>query len=419
MMAPTTMSLGEKIIAHYQLRVAALIARGDILAEVRKEAWKALLRQPKKIGKPSPYGGTPFASYLGKALEISPPSPSPPAQLTIKAEAPLASYPLHQLPEQLQPYHKAHFSACAQLANPLVDWHTASFGEGTLLCIPPYTTCAAPIEITHHVAEHAEHALGQPRLVIVAGVGSRATIVVRCTAPATQPMHQVTSIHLGDAAELTCYHLTPPASPQRLIHTCIMQAPRSRLRHYDLAFAPHLLQHHLEICLQGEGSQASCHGLYITDKQGKVAHHLAMRHQASNTQSTQGYRGIAAGRSSGFFSGHAHILPGSSTVQAAQRHDGLLLSDGARIHAQPLLSVADNQVQCSHAATITQLDTEQLFSLQARGVPPKVARELLTTAFATALLANIPDAEIASQCSEWCRATLPKLVEEKKVLQTT
>jgi Fe-S cluster assembly protein SufD len=412
MMAPTTMSLHEKIIARYRARVATLIARGDVLAEVRNTAWKALLRQQKKVSKPSPYGGTPFVSYLGDALKISPPSLPPPAQVTIKTEAPLASYPLHQLPEQLQPYRKAHFAACAQLADPFVDWHTASFGQGTLLYIPPYTICASPVEITHHVAEHA---LGQPRLVIVAGVGSRSTIVFRHTAPTTQPMHQVSSIHLGEAAELTCYHLTPPASPERLMHTCIMQAPRSRLRHYDLAFAPHLLQHHLEICLQGESSQASCHGLYIADKQGKVAHHLAMRHQAASTQSTQGYRGITAGRSSGFFSGHAHILPGSSTAQAAQRHDGLLLSDGARIHAEPLLSVADNQVQCSHAATITQLDAEQLFSLQARGVPQKVARELLIMAFATALLTNIPDAEIASQCSEWCRATLPKLGEEKRI----
>jgi Fe-S cluster assembly protein SufD len=67
----------------------------------------------------------------------------------------------------------------------------------------------------------------------------------------------------------------------------------------------------------------------------------------------------------------------------------LLLSPQARVDTKPQLEIYADDVKCAHGAAVGQLDEEELFYLQARGINPELSRSLLTYGFAEELIGKI------------------------------
>ncbi|MBP7018534.1 SufD family Fe-S cluster assembly protein, partial [Candidatus Saccharibacteria bacterium] len=63
------------------------------------------------------------------------------------------------------------------------------------------------------------------------------------------------------------------------------------------------------------------------------------------------------------------------------KQDILLLSESARAKATPQLEIKTDEVRASHSATVGQVDQEQLFYLQARGLSSKEAKATIVRAF--------------------------------------
>jgi Fe-S cluster assembly protein SufD len=67
----------------------------------------------------------------------------------------------------------------------------------------------------------------------------------------------------------------------------------------------------------------------------------------------------------------------------------LLLSPNARIDTKPQLEIYADDVKCAHGAAVGQLDQDQLFYLQARGINPELGKNLLTYGFAEEVIEKI------------------------------
>jgi Fe-S cluster assembly protein SufD len=106
--------------------------------------------------------------------------------------------------------------------------------------------------------------------------------------------------------------------------------------------------------------------------------------------SRQLHKTIVDGHSRGIFNGRIFVHPGAQQTDARQQARSLMLSDTARVDAKPELEIFADDVKCAHGAAIGQLDPEELFYLQSRGLNPETARNLLTYGFAADLLAPIP-----------------------------
>jgi Fe-S cluster assembly protein SufD len=63
-----------------------------------------------------------------------------------------------------------------------------------------------------------------------------------------------------------------------------------------------------------------------------------------------------------------------------------LLSDKAEIDTKPELEIYADDVKCSHGATVGQLDNAALFYLRSRGLDRDEAAQVLTRAFAAAVV---------------------------------
>ena len=80
-----------------------------------------------------------------------------------------------------------------------------------------------------------------------------------------------------------------------------------------------------------------------------------------------------------------------------QSNKNLLLSDSARVDTKPQLEIFNDDVKCSHGATVGQLEDEELFYLLARGLPTDLAKNLLTYGFAEEVINKIGIDEIKSE----------------------
>jgi Fe-S cluster assembly protein SufD len=72
---------------------------------------------------------------------------------------------------------------------------------------------------------------------------------------------------------------------------------------------------------------------------------------------------------------------GSRGANAFQANRNLVLSEGAHAESVPNLDIAENAVRCSHASAVGQIDREQSFYLESRGVPRAVAERLILLGF--------------------------------------
>ena len=100
-----------------------------------------------------------------------------------------------------------------------------------------------------------------------------------------------------------------------------------------------------------------------------------------------------------FFRGKYILRPAPENRKGRQLHKALLLSDTAEIDVKPELEIFADDVKCSHGAASGELDEEQLFYMQARGIGLDEARQLLIDAYLEDVFSRIPSESVR----EWLK----------------
>jgi Fe-S cluster assembly protein SufD len=138
--------------------------------------------------------------------------------------------------------------------------------------------------------------------------------------------------------------------------------------------------------LVGEGAEARVTGAYASHGRQHVDFDTTQEHAARNTTSDLAFRGVLQGRSSAVWKGNIIVDPGAQKTDAFQESRNLLLSKRAHADAIPGLEIQANDVRCTHAAAVAQVDPEQLFYLRSRGLSEAVAKRLVIEGFLAALV---------------------------------
>jgi Fe-S cluster assembly protein SufD len=142
----------------------------------------------------------------------------------------------------------------------------------------------------------------------------------------------------------------------------------------------------METRLAGEGSEARVTGAYATHGRQHIDFDTTQEHAAPNTTSDLAFRGVLQDRSSAVWKGNIIVDPGAQKTDAFQDSRNLLLSKRAHADSIPGLEIQANDVRCTHAAAIAQVDPEQLFYLRAHGLPEATAKRLVIEGFLAALV---------------------------------
>jgi Fe-S cluster assembly protein SufD len=149
-----------------------------------------------------------------------------------------------------------------------------------------------------------------------------------------------------------------------------------------------------ETLLAGEGAQGKVTGAYAPHGRQHIDYDTTQEHGAPNTTSDLAFRGILADRSQAVWRGMIKVDPGAQQTDAFQECRNLLLSKRAHADAIPGLEILANDVRCTHAAAIAQIDREQVFYLRTRGLPEPVAKRLVIEGFMHELIERFEEGPI-------------------------
>jgi Fe-S cluster assembly protein SufD len=138
--------------------------------------------------------------------------------------------------------------------------------------------------------------------------------------------------------------------------------------------------------LDGEGAEGKVTGAYATRGRQHLDFDTTQEHAAANCISDLAFRGILSGRSSAVWRGMIKVDHGAQQTDAFQESRNLLLSKKAHADAIPGLEILADDVRCTHAAAIAQIDPDQLFYLRARGLDAEVASRLVVEGFLAELV---------------------------------
>lgn len=172
----------------------------------------------------------------------------------------------------------------------------------------------------------------------------------------------------------------------QLATTRIVQTRDSRVTHLDAALGAALARHDLTAILLESGSEVELNGLYALDQKRHADFHTLIEHRQPECRSRQVYKGILDGRATGVFNGAVRVHPGASGTDGYQLNKTLLLSKEAQMFSKPELLIDNDDVKCSHGATIGQLNEQELFYLQSRGIAEARARQILARGFVEDIL---------------------------------
>ena len=286
--------------------------------------------------------------------------------------------------------------------------NTAFLGEGAVVTIPKGERAAAPIHIRLSAPAAGEASF--PRILIDAGPGSEATVVVeQANAPAAALLDLVVDAEVGANASLDLVLLQAgEASDEsfQVSSTSARVARDGRFRSHTLTAGGRLVRNDLDVVLAEEGSSCDLHGLFLGAGERVVDNHSSVDHAVPHCSSNELYKGLLADRSRGVFRGRVVVRPDAQKTDATQSNPNLLLGEGAEIDTKPQLEIYADDVKCAHGATVGELDDDAVFYLRSRGIDRHEARALLVRAFASEVLESVPWADAAERLAGALEALL-------------
>ena len=285
--------------------------------------------------------------------------------------------------------------------------HESQVRNGTFLYVPRGVEIALPVESFHWLG--GEGASMFPHTLIIADENSRVTFVDHFQSA-------------GDGAGLACgVNDIVVGNGARVTYVAVQQWSRQTLAFHlnntTVARDAHALALALNLggrCVRGEslshlrGAGGRSDMLSITSVEGAqcVDQRTLQIHEAPNTASDLLYKNALNDTARTIFTGLIRVEPGAHKTDAYQKVRNLLLTDEAEANSAPGLEIEADDVRCSHGATTGQVDIEELFYLQSRGIPLREAQRLVVFGFLNEVAARLPGEPLRELLREKLHAKL-------------
>jgi Fe-S cluster assembly protein SufD len=273
--------------------------------------------------------------------------------------------------------------------------HSAFWTGGAFLYVPRNVDVALPL-ISVLWLEMPQLAVF-PHTLLVAEAGSRVTLVTEllsmgCDACPDTYHGGVTELYLGQGAQVRYINTQDFGRQVYDLHSQAAVLGRdSRLEWLSVILGGQLSRSSQHTYMRQPGAEALITGLYLPDGKQHVAFDTLQDHIAPNCTSDLLYQGALLGRSRSVYEGTIHAWPGASKTNAYQHNRNLILSPKARADSLPRLEIENNDLRCTHGATVGQADEDQIFYLMSRGIPRSQALRLIVEGFFQPVLDRLPD----------------------------
>ncbi|HJW73727.1 MAG TPA: Fe-S cluster assembly protein SufD [Geothrix sp.] len=273
------------------------------------------------------------------------------------------------------------------------DLNSARFEDGAVILVPKNVKVPLPLHLLF-ITDAATPVAVFPRLFVALEPGAELELIEEHHGEGTYLSCPVVEVHVGEGAILR--HERVQRESAEAFHLGTLKAEVAKGGQYHsrtLSFGGRLSRQEPSVRL-AEGAEATLDGLALLDQQQVADTHSYMDHAEPHAVSRQLHKCIVDGKARAIFNGQVFVAPGAQGTDAKQQSRNLLLSESARVDTKPQLEIYADDVKCSHGAAVGQLDPEELFYLESRGLNADDARNLLTYGFAADVLSHIPVASL-------------------------
>lgn len=295
------------------------------------------------------------------------------------------------------------------------QFHAAFCHTGALILVPEKSTVCEPIIIEEQLAQDKSETI-----IIHVGKNSTVTIIetARSTDEGQRVKTQLISLHLDEMSRV--YYGQLQAYGTKTYSFAYSQAALGRnalLQRLTAIRGGAAAQQQSHLLLEGEGAEGKIVSLLEGQNSQLFDGYGEHVHAAPRTTSNLIVRSVLDDKAKGLFRGLVKINEGAAGCNGYQKEDTLLLSEEAEADMVPNLEINNDDVRCTHGATVGRLDPEQLFYLTSRGLSGEEAKQMLIEGFFEKAISEIDNEQLQQQCRDWrltARAGLPGKDEEEK-----
>jgi Fe-S cluster assembly protein SufD len=300
--------------------------------------------------------------------------------------------------------------------DPFVARNDSAWRGGALVYVPRGKRLEEPAQIA--AVQDAEGVATSFRTLIVLEEGAEAEVWEQWLATDSPDavFNTVTEIWVGPGANLR--YVSAQGLGERSWVFATQRAEVERDANLDwvaLGFGSARGKVRMETKLAGQGSSARVTGAYAGNGSQHLDFDTTQEHAAPNTTSDLAFRGVLEESATAVWRGMIRVDPGAQQTDAFQESRNLLLSKSAHADAIPGLEIEADDVRCTHAAAVAQIDAEQLHYLRSHGLAGEQAKRLIIEGFLEALVERLDQGPVRAAVSVALERRLGEILGERQV----
>ncbi|HEY59128.1 MAG TPA: Fe-S cluster assembly protein SufD [Anaerolineae bacterium] len=276
---------------------------------------------------------------------------------------------------------------------------TAAFSKQGLFCyIPKNVNLTSPL--VNLVCLDDDYTVHPFHLFIFLDEGSSATIFHGWSSSEDSQGESlfsgITEIDIGRNATLNLYEVQSLNNESwNFSHERARIGKEGAINWFYLTRGSRFTKSFINLDMVGDNGKGIITGVYFPSNTQQFDFDTRQNHYALNTKSDLLFRGVMRDISKSVWQGMIYVDKKALKADGYQVNNNLMLSSSAHTIANPGLEILTDDVRCSHGVTITEIDLEQLFYLQSRGIDKQQSVKLIVNGFLNSAISRAGDKSIA------------------------
>lgn len=263
--------------------------------------------------------------------------------------------------------------------------------DGFMVYVPDGVCVEKPLQLVTLLQSKVDLLVNR-RILVVLGRGAQLKMLLCDHALSANSFlsTQVIEVFAGQDSRFELYDLEETHTRNhRVSELYIRQEAGSRVHADSITLNNGSTRNSSFVTLAGRGASLSLNGAAIADSSQHVDNLTFVDHREPDCTSSELFKYVLDGQSTGAFAGKVLVRPGSQRTVSQQTNRNICLTRQARMFTQPQLEIYADDVKCSHGSTVGQLDDNAMFYMRQRGISEKEARMLLMLAFVAEVIGMV------------------------------
>lgn len=271
----------------------------------------------------------------------------------------------------------------------------ALWNDGIFIHIPDGCVLDKPIHLLREsgVSNSAQF----PRLLVLVGKNAEVTLIDEYGGGSTDfesPSYTNSSVEITGLENSHTRYVTiqrqASGAINYLAQRTYLEKDASVLT-VPLAFGGAVSKQNFGVVLAGAGADSNIYGLLFGSERQHFDNHTLHHHTVGQTTSNIDFKVVLSDKANSAYTGLIRIDNDAKTCEAYQENRNLMLNKGCKAETIPELEILNEDVMCSHGATIGPIDPEMVFYLTCRGISRSEAVKMVVGGFVAKTLQQVPD----------------------------